>query len=120
MTNDNVLKFAPITDEGQFLLDEDDYVAVVDAEGNDLPPVPKHWGEDQLPPGAKKKGKKAKAGKGDPGPDPDAEPKGNASAEEWVEWAKRVKGAKDEDLVDEQGEALKRDALRAKFGTSAE
>jgi hypothetical protein len=38
--------------EGRHLLTEKDFVEVVDDEGNELPPVPKHWGEEQLPAGA--------------------------------------------------------------------
>lgn len=44
------------------------------------------------------------------------EPKGNASTEEWADFAKS-KGATDADLVDEKGEPLKRDALKEKYGT---
>lgn len=46
------------------------------------------------------------------------EPKGNASREDWANFAK-AKGALDEDLVDEDGEELGRDALREKYGTPA-
>lgn len=44
------------------------------------------------------------------------EPAGNASTEAWVNYAKS-KGATDEDLVDAEGQPLKRDELRDKFGT---
>jgi hypothetical protein len=44
------------------------------------------------------------------------EPKGNASREEWANFAKS-KGASDEDLLDDNGEELGRDALRDKFGS---
>ena len=46
------------------------------------------------------------------------EPAGNASTEAWLEYA-RSKGASEEDLVDEDGKPLTRDALRDKFGTPA-
>ncbi|WP_278255588.1 hypothetical protein [Nocardioides convexus] len=36
---------------GRLFLREKDFVDVVDADGNDLPPVPKHWDKDQAPPG---------------------------------------------------------------------
>lgn len=49
--------------KGRHLLTEKDFVDVVDDEGNDLPPVPKHWGEDQLPAGAKVKSKGSTAKK---------------------------------------------------------
>lgn len=49
---------------------------------------------------------------------PEDEPAGNASGEAWLEYAKQ-RGAVDEDLVDDQGEPLGRDALREKFGTPA-
>ena len=45
------------------------------------------------------------------------EPAGSASREEWERFAVEAKGAKPEDLVDEKGDALGRDALRTKFGT---
>ena len=112
-----------MTTKGRQFLTEKDFVDVVDAEGNDLPPVPKHWGEDQLPAGAKtKKGKGAKSSKDGGGstPDPDAEPKGNASRDDWAAYATKVKGAKPEDLVDGDGKDLTRDELAAKFGTPAE
>lgn len=112
---------------GTFLLKKSDFVAVVDAEGNDLPSVPKHWTADDLPVGAKKKsGASARSasmtsggGQTPPPADSNAEPAGNASTEAWVDYATRVKGAKPEDLVDEKGDQLNRDALRAKFGTPA-
>jgi hypothetical protein len=105
--------------KGTFLLKEKDFVEWVDAEGNPLPPVPKHWGADQMPAGATKKSKAAKSSSGssDDKVDKDAEPKGNASADDWAAWAKRVKNATDDDLKDADGEPLKRDEIRAKFGT---
>lgn len=120
---------------GRLFLREKDFVEVVDADGNDLPPVPKHWGEDQLPLGAKFKKKASRStgssssstpatgdsgdgsqSSGDGGP---AEPAGSARTEAWVAFAK-AKGATEEDLVDEDGNALGRDALRAKYGTSSD
>lgn len=47
------------------------------------------------------------------------EPKGNASTADWVAYAKS-KGAADADLVDENGDALGRDELKAKYGTHTE
>ena len=41
--------------KGRHLLTKKDFVQIVDADGNDLPPVPKHWGADQLPAGAQRK-----------------------------------------------------------------
>lgn len=111
--------------KGRLLLTEKDFVKVVDAEGKDLPPVPKHWAADQLPAGAEKKSGRASSSSAStsssstPPPDPDAEPAGNASTEAWADWAKRVKGATDDDLKDADGEPLKRDEIRAKFGTPA-
>lgn len=46
------------------------------------------------------------------------EPAGNANREEWAAYA-RLKGATDEDLVDEDGKDLGRDVLREKYGTPA-
>lgn len=43
-------------------------------------------------------------------------PKGNAPREEWAEYAVNVKGAKPEDLVDDDGKELGRDELREKYG----
>lgn len=43
------------------------------------------------------------------------EPKGNASRDEWEAYAKS-KGAAEEDLVDDKGEPLTRDALKEKYG----
>lgn len=116
---------------GRHLLAEKDFVEVVDAEGNDLPAVPKHWGTDQLPAGAEKKtrtrsnstrstsGSTGTTRTEPPPPPADTEPAGNASTEAWADYAVKVKGAKPDDLVDEQGEPLGRDELRAKFGTPA-
>lgn len=47
------------------------------------------------------------------------EPAGNGSLEDWVAYARKV-GAEDEDLVDDKGEPLKRDALKAKYATPVE
>ena len=52
------------------------------------------------------------------GEKPAAEPKGNASTEEWVAYAK-AKGATEDDLKDERGEPLGQKALREKYGTAA-
>lgn len=110
--------------KGRHLLTEKDFVSVVDADGNDLPPVPKHWGEEQLPAGAKKKSKakssssSSSSGKAS-GQSGDAEPAGNASRDDWAAYATKVKGAKAEDLVDADGKDLGRDELREKFGTPA-
>jgi hypothetical protein len=115
---------------GRLFLREKDFVEVVDAEGNELPSVPKHWGEDQLAPGAKFK-KKASGrnssssgkdgGKDGGGSDPATpeEPAGNASTEAWAEFAK-TKGATDADLVDSDGKPLGRDEIRAKYGTPSD
>lgn len=46
--------------KGTFLLKEKDFVEWVDAEGNALPAVPKHWGADQMPAGATKKPRSAR------------------------------------------------------------
>jgi hypothetical protein len=116
---DNVLTFAPIPEAGQYLLKEKDYVDVVDAEGNPLPPVPKHWDEDQLLPGAKKVSK-AKAKKAADGAGGDGVPKGNAPTEEWVAYARKADGFTEADLLAADGEtSLTRDELRAKFGPKA-
>lgn len=48
-----------------------------------------------------------------------AEPAGNASTEEWEAYA-RTRGAADEDLVDGDGKALGRDALRDKFSKTSD
>ncbi|WP_435744914.1 hypothetical protein [Nocardioides sp. SYSU DS0663] len=111
---------------GRHLLAEKDFVQVVTEDGTALPSVPKHWGSDQLPAGAEKKTSRSTStrasstsGSSTPQtpPDPNAEPAGNASTEAWAEYAVKVKGAKPEDLVDDQGEPLGRDELRAKYGT---
>lgn len=47
------------------------------------------------------------------------EPRGNASTEEWTAFAIQA-GAAPEDLVDDDGEPLGRDALRDKFATPSE
>lgn len=115
---------------GRLFLREKDFVEVVDAEGNDLPPVPKHWGEEQLAPGAKFKKRSSRSsssdggktgGKDGGGSDPAApeEPAGNASTEVWVEFAK-AKGATDADLVDDEGKPLGRDEIRAKYATPSD
>lgn len=113
--------------QGRLFLREKDFVEVVDAEGNDLPPVPKHWGEEQLAPGAKFKKRSSSrssssdGGKGGGGSDPASpeEPAGNASTEVWAEFAKS-KGATDADLVDGEGKPLGRDEIRAKYGTPSD
>lgn len=111
---------------GRLFLTDKDFVTVVDAEGEELPSVPKHWDEDLLPAGASKKSARSSSttrsssntgGSNTPPVDPDAEPKGNASRDDWAAWATRVKGATEDDLKDEQGEPLGREAIRAKFGT---
>lgn len=43
------------------------------------------------------------------------QPAGNASADEWEAYARKL-GASDADLLDEDGEPLGRNALRDKFG----
>lgn len=131
------------TIKGRHLLVAKDFVEVVGPDGEDLPSVPKHWGEEQLPPGAsfKKKSRGSSSSVHNssastapptqpPAPDatstthrstpdvpnPDvAPPAGNASTEAWVEWAKTVKGATDDDLKDADGEPLKRDDIKAKY-----
>lgn len=105
-----------------------DMVKVVDEAGNDLAPVPKSWlGTDLLPVGVKaKKGgskseptkSKSEGGSKSKGK-PEGEPAGNASAAEWESYAREFKGASEDDLKDEAGEPLGRDALRAKFGTKS-
>ena len=110
---------------GKHLLTAKDVVDVVDDEGNDLGyQVPKHWGADQLAPGTKKKSGRASSststsgsGSSTPPPAPDVEPAGNAGRDAWVAYATKVKGAKDEDLLDADGKELGRDELRTKFGT---
>jgi hypothetical protein len=114
--------------KGRFLLTEKDFVEVVDADGKDLPPVPKHWDEDQLAPGASKKSKPAKKAAsssgsgsgsgGGKGSGTGTEPAGNASTEAWVDFAKS-KGATDADLTGADGEPLGREELKAKYGTPA-
>lgn len=47
---------------------------------------------------------------------PEDEPARNATTETWADYA-RSKGAKDEDLVDDDGKPLGRDALVEKYGT---
>lgn len=117
--------------KGRLFLEKKDFVEVVDAEGNDLPSVPKHWGEEQLAPGAKFKKKSSSrssssdggktGGKAGGGSDPASpeEPAGNASTEVWAEFAKS-KGATDADLVDDDGKPLGRDEIRAKYGTPSD
>lgn len=46
------------------------------------------------------------------------QPSGNASREEWEEYA-RKRGALDEDLLDEDGKELSRNELRDKFGSGS-
>lgn len=101
---------------GTFLLKEKDFVAVVDEEGNELDyKVPKHWGQDQLAAGVTKKGRSS--GRQSSGQQGDEEPGGNASRDAWVTYATEVKGAKEGDLVDDDGKDLTRDELAAKYGT---
>lgn len=110
--------------QGKHLLTARDFVDVVDEEGNDLGyQVPKHWGADQLAPGAKKKTGRSSSSSTSGSAStqqapakPEGEPAGNASTEDWVAYAKS-KGATDEDLKDEQGEPLGQKALREKYGT---
>ncbi|WKN47144.1 hypothetical protein [Nocardioides sp. Arc9.136] len=109
--------------KGTHLLTTRDFVDVVDEAGNDLGyQVPKHWGADQLAPGAKKKSGRTSAASSSSGSTPAAptkpegEPAGNASTEDWVAYAKS-KGATEDDLKDEQGEPLGQKALREKYGT---
>lgn len=45
------------------------------------------------------------------------QPAGNASRDEWAEYA-RTQGASDADLVDEDGKDLGRDTLREKYGST--
>ncbi|MCZ4497896.1 MAG: hypothetical protein JWQ74_449 [Marmoricola sp.] len=102
---------------GTFLLKEKDFVDVVDGDGNEVEglKVPKHWDNDQLPAGFKKKGR----GSGSSAPsDPNKQPAKSGSKEDWVNFAKTVKGAKDEDLAVD-GKDLTRDELVAKYGTPA-
>lgn len=47
---------------------------------------------------------------------PVPEPKGNSSRDEWAEYA-RSKGATDADLVDGDGNALRREEIREKYGS---
>ena len=113
------------TKNGRHLLASKDFVDVVDADGNDLGyQVPKHWGADQLAPGAKKKAGRSSSSStsgtsGTPAPpaDPGTEPAGNASREVWAKYATTVKGATEQDLVDDKGEPLGRDEIRTKYGT---
>lgn len=100
---------------GRFLLEESDFVDVVDADGNDLPPVPKHWGKEELPAGAKKKSSKAKKA-ASPSDDESGEPSKNASRDAWVDFA-RENGASEEELVSPEDGGLKRDELAAKYGS---
>lgn len=117
--------------QGRHLLTEKDFVDVVDEEGEVVGSVPKHWDDDlDLAPGLKKKsgGRRGRASDQSSGSDggstpppvkPEDEPAGNASTEDWAAYARTAKGAEDADLVNEQGEPLTRDELRAKFGTPA-
>lgn len=109
------------TEGGRLLLEKSDFVKVVDTEGNDLPPVPKHWTAADLPAGAKKKSgnsssstaSSSSSSSSQSGP---TEPAGNASREDWATYAVDVKGATPEDLVVD-GKELTRDELKAKYGT---
>lgn len=114
---------------GRVLLKASDFVDVVNEEDEVVGSVPKHWGADQLPPGTRKKsggsrssstksgGDSSSSGSGGDSGGQSDEPAGNASTEEWATYAREVKGATDEDLVDADGKPLGRDALRDKFGT---
>lgn len=111
--------------KGRHLLTDKDFREVVDEEGNDLPPVPKHWGEDQLALGASFKRKTARAssssssggsaGGGGQQSGQDAEPKGNASREDWAAYATK-KGAPEEETKPVEDGGLSRDDLKAKYG----
>lgn len=107
-------------DQGRHLLTEKDFVDVIDEEGNDLGyQVPKHWTQDDLPAGAKKKSRGSSSTGSNTPPAARAageEPKGNASTDEWIAFA-REKGATDADLLDDDGNALGQKALREKYGT---
>lgn len=113
--------------KGTHLLAAKDFVAVVDEDGNDLGyQVPKHWGADQLAPGAKKKSGRAQSSSSTgstqqqsqtpAAPSGDGQPAGNASRDDWAAYAV-TKGATDADLVDDKGEPLGRDEIKAKYGT---
>lgn len=105
---------------GRRLLVEKDFAEVVDADGNALPSVPKHWTEDDLAPGASFKKKSAKASgstSGGSNTPADGEPKGNASRDEWAAYA-TTKGAPDEETKPVEDGGLSRDDLKAKYGTS--
>lgn len=117
--------------QGRHLLTEKDFVKVVDAEGNDLPSVPKHWGSDLLPPGAEKKGRStssssssSSSGSGGQAPTSRASgqepPRAGAGSgtDEWVAFAKE-KGATDADLLDGDGKPVTRDVLIDKYGAPA-
>lgn len=106
---------------GRHLLTEKDFREVVGPDGEDLPSVPKHWGEDQLAPGATFKAKPAKSGSGSGSgsgstPPADGEPKGNASREDWVAYA-TTKGAPEEETKPVEDGGLSRNDLKAKYGT---
>ena len=111
-----------------YILPEDHWVTVKDAAGNDLPPVPSHWTQDDLPAGAKM-GKKVRKGSlvappEEPEEDEDSvpagsavEPAGNASREAWEAFA-RAQGASEDDLKAADGSPLGRDELRAKYAAN--
>ncbi|MCL8026317.1 hypothetical protein [Nocardioides bruguierae] len=116
---------------GRHLLGSKDMVDLLGEDDKVIGSVPKHWDETLLTPGTKKKGRSsgsrtASTGDGSNGsstpsgsgstPEP---PAGNASLEDWTEYAKTSKGATDADLVDAEGKPLTRDALKAKFGPQA-
>lgn len=101
---------------------ESDFVKVVDAAGNEQPPVPKAWvGKDLLPEGTKRPGRGGSSTSStqqqSPAPSGDGQPAGNASRDDWAAYAKSSKGATDADLVDDKGEPLGRDEIKAKYGT---
>ncbi|GAB2762048.1 hypothetical protein [Nocardioides pakistanensis] len=104
---------------------ESDFVKVVDAAGNEQPPVPKAWvGKDLLPEGTKRAGRSSGTSSTNstqqqtqtPAPSGDGQPAGNASRDDWAAYAVS-KGATDADLVDDKGEPLGRDEIKAKYGT---
>ncbi|MDP9820389.1 hypothetical protein [Nocardioides massiliensis] len=110
---------------GTHVLAGKDFVDLVDEADEVVGSVPKHWRDDQLPPGTKKKGRSSRSsststptggGQRQQTPStPSGEPAGNASREDWAAYAV-TQGAEEKDLVDDKGEPLGRDELRAKYG----
>lgn len=103
------------------LYDESDFIDTVDENGKPGPRVPETWLGTSHAEGLKKKGRTRSSStqqtrQEPPPPAGPTEPAGNASRDDWAAFAK-AKGATDEDLVDDQGEPLGRDELRAKYGT---